>query len=155
MIKMRYRGTMVVWLATVLAVLVCCGFSAVKASATAPVFGAGGSGETNKGGVTATYDVEVTEDSLIPEGVFINETPVGGMTIREAREQLKTLEEQIRQATFTVTQGENTLVIPFEEIGLAFEDTTDILFEAAKVGRRGTLLERYKALKDLQNDKIV
>lgn len=155
MIKMRYRGTMVVWLAIVLAVLVCCGFSAVKASATAPVFGAGGSGETNKGGVTATYDVEVTEDSLIPEGVFINETTVGGMTIREAREQLKTLEEQIRQATFTVTQGENTLVIPFEEIGLAFEDTTDILFEAAKVGRRGTLLERYKALKDLQNDKIV
>ena len=46
-------------------------------------------------------------------------------------------------------------MIPFEEIGLAFEDTTDILFEAAKVGRRGTLLERYKALKDLQNDKIV
>ena len=155
MIKMKYRGSMAAIPAAVLVLLVCFGFLTMKASATAPVFGAGGSGETNKEGVTSDYDVEVTEDSLIPEGVFINETPVGGMTIREAREQLKTLEEQIRGAVFTVTQGENTLVIPFEEVGLAFEDTTDILFEAAKIGQRGTLLERYKALKDLQNDKIV
>ena len=155
MIKMKYRGSVAIMLATMLALLVCCGFSAMKASATAPVFGASGSGETDKGGVTATYDVEVTEDSLIPLGVFINETPVGGMTIREARAQLETLEEQIRQSAFTITQGENTLVIPFEEVGLVFEDTTHILFEAAKIGQSGTLLERYKALKDLQNDKIV
>ena len=155
MIKMKYRGSVAIMLATMLALLVCCGFSAMRASATAPVFGASGSGETDKGGVTATYDVEVTEDSLIPQGVFINETPVGGMSIREAREQLKTLEEQIRQSAFTITQGENTLVIPFEEVGLVFEDTTHILFEAAKIGQSGTLLERYKALKDLQNDKIV
>lgn len=155
MIKMKYRGSVAIMLATMLALLVCCGFSAMRASATAPVFGASGSGETDKGGVTATYNVEVTEDSLIPQGVFINETPVGGMSIREAREQLKTLEEQIRQSAFTITQGENTLVIPFEEVGLVFEDTTHILFEAAKIGQSGTLLERYKALKDLQNDKIV
>ena len=155
MIKMKYRGSVAIMLATMLALLVCCGFSAMRASATAPVFGASGSGETDKGGVTATYDVEVTEDSLIPLGVFINETPVGGMTIREARAQLETLEEQIRQSAFTITQGENTLVIPFEEVGLVFEDTTHILFEAAKIGQSGTLLERYKALKDLQNDKIV
>ena len=155
MIKMKYRGSVAIMLATMLALLVCCGFSAMRASATAPVFGASGSGETDKGGVTATYDVEVTEDSLIPLGVFINETPVGGMTIREARAQLEPLEEQIRQSAFTITQGENTLVIPFEEVGLVFEDTTHILFEAAKIGQSGTLLERYKALKDLQNDKIV
>lgn len=155
MIKMKYRGSVAIMLATMLALLVCCGFSAMRASATAPVFGASGSGETDKGGATATYDVEVTEDSLIPLGVFINETPVGGMTIREARAQLETLEEQIRQSAFTITQGENTLVIPFEEVGLVFEDTTHILFEAAKIGQSGTLLERYKALKDLQNDKIV
>lgn len=155
MIKMKYRGSVAIMLATMLALLVCCGFSAMRASATAPVFGASGSGETDKGGATATYDVEVTEDSLIPQGVFINETPVGGMSIREARAQLETLEEQIRQSAFTVTQGENTLVIPFEEVGLVFEDTTHILFEAAKIGQSGTLLERYKALKDLQNDKIV
>ena len=155
MIKMKYRGSVAIMLATMLALLVCCGFSAMRASATAPVFGASGSGETDKGGATATYNVEVTEDSLIPQGVFINETPVGGMSIREARAQLETLEDQIRQSAFTVTQGENTLVIPFEEVGLVFEDTTHILFEAAKIGQRGTLLERYKALKDLQNDKIV
>lgn len=129
------------------------GFFSMKTFADGPVFGAGGSsGEGTSGSDSA---VEVTEDSVIPEGVYIEETPVGGMTIREAREQLREREEQIRLSTFTLTLGEESLSVPFGELGLEFEDTTDILYEAAKIGKRGSLVERYKALKNLANDRIV
>ncbi|MBQ8813796.1 MAG: VanW family protein [Lachnospiraceae bacterium] len=157
---MRYRIPIAAVLAGLLVLACSCGFSQMKAYASAaPVFGIGGSGE--KGGEQAQtgteidVEIEVTEDSVIPEGVYINETPVGGMTIREAREQLVTAEEEIRSAVFTVELMDQTVSIPFEEVGLAFEDTTDILYDAAKIGRRGTLLERYKALKDLENDRII
>lgn len=151
-----YRLSVRSVLAGVFALVCLCGFSQMKAyAAEAPVFGASGSGERNEAAAASeTSDVEVTEDSLIPEGVYINETPVGGMTIREARAQLIELEEQISQATFTLTQGENVMTVPFSELGLEFEDTTDLLYEAAKVGQKGTLIERYKALKDLSNDGV-
>ena len=158
--RKKYRLS-IAGLLVALLLLVCLGgFSQMKALASgAPVFGVGGSGERTEeekeAAASVSADVEVTEDSLIPEGVYINETPVGGMTIREAREQLKTLEEEIRLATFTLTQGENVLTIPFEEVGLTFQDTTELLYDAAKVGQSGTLIGRYKALKDLSNDRIV
>lgn len=103
----------------------------------------------------AAAEVEVSDESTIPEGVYINETPVGGMTIGEAREQLMEKENQIRQAVFTLIHGEEVLTIPFEEVGLTFQNTTDILYEAATVGQSGMLIERYKELRDLENDKLV
>lgn len=152
----RYRLSVKGLLAALVMLACFCGFSQMRAHASeAPVFGAGGSGEKSGESVSASEEIEVTEDSVIPEGVYINETPVGGMTIREAREQLRAREAEISSATFTITQGENVLTIPFVELGLEFEDTTDILYDAAKTGQRGTLVERYKALKDLANDGIV
>lgn len=140
----------------VIAALICFGglFRLSASASDAPVFGVGGSDGKQETG-SPDMPVEVTEDSVIPEGVYIGETPVGGMTIGEAREQLAEQESRIRLSAFTVTHGEKSLTIPFEELGLYFEDTTDILYDAAKIGRSGTLLERYKALKDLKNDKIV
>lgn len=152
----KYRLSIKGVLAGLLVLACLCGFSQMKAHASeVPAFGAIGSGEKSGETEAVSEEVEVTEDSLIPEGVYINEAPVGGMTIREARSQLTELEEQIRSAAFTLTQGEKTLEIPFEEVGLVFEDTTDILYDAAGVGKSGTLVERYKALKDLSNNRIV
>ena len=103
----------------------------------------------------AEVDPVVTDESLIPEGVYIGETHVGGMTIGAAKEQLKEKEEEIRKAVFTITQGEHVLEIPVEELGIMFQDTTELLYDAATVGQTGMLVERYKELKDLSNDKVV
>lgn len=120
-----------------------------KAEASAPVFGAAGDGEEQQ------IEIEVTDDSIIPDGVYINETHVGGMTIGEAKAQLKAKEEEISTSVFTVTQGDHVLEIPFAELGLTFQNTTDVLYHAATVGQTGMLVDRYKELKDLENDRVV
>lgn len=103
----------------------------------------------------AEGEVSVSEEAVIPEGVYIDETHVGGMTIAAAKEQLKQKEDQIRASELTLTQGEQVLTIPVTELGLTFQDTTELLYHAATVGQTGTLVQRYKELKDLENDRVI
>ncbi len=106
-------------------------------------------------GKAGTREIVVTDKSVIPKGVYINEEHVGGMTIGEAKAWLAKKEDEISLSVFTLTYGEQTLEIPFAELGLIFQNTTDVLYDAATTGQTGTLIDRYQELKDLENQRVL
>ncbi len=139
----RYMMTVMFGLIGVLSV---CTLKAEASGATEPVFGTDGGQKSV---------IEVTDDSVIPYGVYINETHVGGMTIGEAKAWLAAKEAEISLSVFTLTYGDHVMEIPFTELGLTFQNTTDVLYDAATIGQTGTLIDRYKELKDLENDRVL
>ena len=100
------------------------------------------------------YEFSEEDQQLIPNGVYINDEHVGGMTIGEAKAKLIEKAAQISLSVFTITYGEQVMEIPFTELGLKFQDTTEVLYDVATLGQTGTLISRYKELKDLENEQV-
>ena len=94
------------------------------------------------------------DQQLIPNGVYINDDHVGGMSIGEAEAKLMEKEAEISLSVFTITYGGQVVEIPFTELGLKFQDTTEVLYDVATLGKTGTLISRYKELKDLENEQV-
>ena len=101
-----------------------------------------------------SYEFSEEDMQLIPNGVYINDDHVGGMTIGEALVKLMEKEAEISRSVFTITYGEQVVEIPFTELGLKFQDTTEVLYDVATLGQTGTLISRYKELKDLENEQV-
>jgi len=101
-----------------------------------------------------SYEFSEEDMQLIPNGVYINDEHVGGMTIGEALVKLMEKEAEISLSVFTITYGEQVVEVPFTELGLKFQDTTEVLYDVATLGQTGTLISRYKELKDLENEQV-
>lgn len=87
----------------------------------------------------------------IETGVSIGEIDVSGLTISEAENKLETFVESLRNVPITLrlASGQDT-VGTAGEFGLSWEKT-GALEEAAMLGKRGNIVQRYKALADLRS----
>ncbi|MCI8482710.1 MAG: hypothetical protein HFH41_00045 [Lachnospiraceae bacterium] len=94
------------------------------------------------------------EKETIPEGVYIGEISVGGMTKEEAAQKVEEAVAKLQEKKITFHAGENELEITAGELGVSWGNP-EIVEEAAGIGKRGNLIVRYKELKDLeQEDKV-
>lgn len=114
---------------------------------------------------TAALAVEAPEEGRIAEGIYVEDISLGGMTHEEAAEALDQRVEELRGTEVTVTFGgtaaedgtvttDHKLETTLGGLGLVCRNE-DVLDGVENVGNRGSMITRYKQLKDLEEDNLV
>lgn len=88
----------------------------------------------------------------IQSGIYVDDIDVSGMTVQEAttrvNEHVASMENE--EITLNAADG-NKVVIKAGDLGLVWKNQ-DIIEEAGSYGREGNVVQRYKALKDLEHE---
>lgn len=91
----------------------------------------------------------------IKTGIYAGDIELSGMTAEEAEQAIQSYIDSLRQVEITLlTAADRKVVVTAGELGIAWANP-ELVEEAAEVGTRGNVIERYKALKDLEHDKLV
>lgn len=109
--------------------------------------------------------VEAPEGEDIAQGVYVEDIDVGGMTHEEVLAAIDGRTAAIAQAPVTITFGgtvaedgtvvtDKILTTTLGELGLTCTNP-DVINGVERVGRTGSLIYRYKQLKDLDNESLV
>ena len=94
----------------------------------------------------------VGKDSKIEAGVTVGDVDVSGMSISEAESAVEAFVESLRNVPITLRldSGQDT-VGTAGELGITWENNGE-LEEAAMLGKRGNIVQRYKALAELKKN---
>ncbi len=99
--------------------------------------------------------VDAADSKTIASGVYIGSLDVSGMTVDEAGQAVSSFVESQKNSEITLTVGENkNLTIFGSDLGITWENT-DVVNEAYALGHQGNIIQRYKALKDLEKSNHV
>ena len=91
----------------------------------------------------------------IENGVFIGDVDVAGMTSEEAAEAVESYVSGLGSKTITLNAlNDNKVSVSLSDLGLYWENQ-DVVSEAAELGKSGNIVQRYKALKDLEHENHV
>ncbi|MBD5551771.1 MAG: hypothetical protein HDQ96_11470 [Lachnospiraceae bacterium] len=92
------------------------------------------------------------KDCKIEDGVTVGDIDVSGMTISEAESAVEAFIESLGNVPITLRlQDGNDTVGTAGEFGIAWEND-GALEEAAMLGKRGNIVQRYKALEELKSN---
>ncbi|MCI8597635.1 MAG: hypothetical protein HFJ10_04225 [Lachnospiraceae bacterium] len=95
-----------------------------------------------------------TEDTTIHEGVYVDEMSLSGMTQEEARKAVLDYVDQMGAETLTLEIFDSQLQVKLKDLGLKCTNT-DVVEEAALLGKTGNIIKRYKERKDLEHENKV
>lgn len=100
--------------------------------------------------------VQAEEDNgRIEKGIFIGNVDVSGLSEEEAMQKVQTYIDEIGQAEITLNaMNGNSHTICAEDIGLTWINA-DVVTQAVETGKTGNIVQRYKALKDLEHENLV
>ena len=100
-------------------------------------------------------EVRAEEESTIKNGIYAGEINLSGMTQEQARSTVEEFIGRISQAQITLKAAEgNQVTVTAGELGLSWANP-ELIAEAAELGTRGNVIERYKLLKDLEHENRV
>ncbi len=106
-------------------------------------------------GFGVNYFVSAKENSgYIEEGVYIETVNVGGMTKEEAEAAVEQYVLELEEKEFVLEAGDKSLTFTADEMGL-YVVNEDIVQDAMDIGKTGSLIKRYKDLKDLEQGDMV
>lgn len=105
-------------------------------------------------GVSGIARAEESENAVIPSKVYIGDVAVGGMTAEEAEQAVLENVNGKLEAVITLKAGESEKTVTAKELGVEWVNT-DVAEEAALIGKVGNLIQRYKDMKDLENEDKV
>lgn len=92
------------------------------------------------------------EDCKIESGVTIGDIDISGMSLSEAENAVTAYVDSLRNVPITLRlEGGQDTVGTAGEFGISWEDD-GTLDEAAMLGKRGNIVQRYKALEDLKKE---
>lgn len=91
------------------------------------------------------------KDNTISNGVYIAGIDVSGMTKEEAADAINEYLEELGNKTITFVIDTNEVEVSALELGLKCTNT-DVVEDAVNLGKTGNIIQRYKALKDLQRE---
>lgn len=94
----------------------------------------------------------VSEEEIIAEGVRIGGVDVGGMNLLEAVDAVVARQEEMLASPITLTLEGESVTYTLEQAGLTFINPSEEVVRAASLGKSGSLIERYKATKDIAHD---
>lgn len=124
----------------------------IAAFAVAATLGVTG-GKTGKNEVYAAsrslYQTASKGEELITGNVSIGGIDVGGMTVADATALINERTAAVQDAHFTLTAGEKSMQVTGLDLVLSWGNT-QVIEEAANLGKSGNLLTRYKDKKDLE-----
>lgn len=93
-------------------------------------------------------------DTILP-GVYVDNINLSGMTETEAREAISQMvETRLETPIVLYCANNNTVEVMPSELGISWNNP-EIVQEAAKVGKVGNIVERYKFKKDLERENYV
>lgn len=102
-------------------------------------------------GMTAHAQSEET----IKPGIYIESIDVGGMTADQARAAVESYVEELGQTPLALYVAEGCeMEVTAEELGLAWGNP-EIVEDALHIGQTGSVISRYKILKDLEHENKV
>lgn len=101
--------------------------------------------------------ITTNKEGVICEGIFVNGVNLSGKTVEEANKLLKEQIENLMVKKISieiVTKDRETMneEVSLSEVGFEVSGE-EIVEEVVKIGTEGNLIERYKALKDAENNK--
>lgn len=93
--------------------------------------------------------------NTIAAGVFIGGIDVSGMTPEEANQAVEAYVEEGKTVSITLNAVEgNQVTVTAGDMGLAWSNP-EVIEEAAALGKKGNVVQRYKTLQDLQHENKV
>ena len=93
--------------------------------------------------------------STIEKGVFIGDIDVSGMTTLEAEEAVSSYIDSLKEKEITWNAlNDNTVVVTAADLGIKWKNK-EVIDQAGELGKAGNIVERYKALKDLEHQNEV
>lgn len=96
----------------------------------------------------------VSAEEVITKGVYIDSIDIGGMTVSEAEQAVQDYVDELRSKTITVKVDDNAEVITLGDLDFNCLKN-NYVEQAALIGEQGNLINRYKEIKDVQNNKLV
>lgn len=91
----------------------------------------------------------------IEKGVYIGDIDVSGMTTLEAEEAVTAYVDSLRTKSVTLNAlNGNTVTVTAQDFGINWANTS-VVDEAGELGKTGNIVQRYKALKDLEHQNQV
>ena len=94
------------------------------------------------------------KNDIIPQGVFVGNVEVSGMTTGEALSAIEGYVAEVSAKELTLTLGEEKVNIPISALGIE-ADSASVIDEAVGIGQKGNVVKRYKELSDVANSSKV
>lgn len=95
------------------------------------------------------------ENNTILGGIYIGETDISGMTAQEAQDAVNGYVDALKNKNVTFgVAGDCYVAVTAGDLGLKWENT-DVVKEAAMLGKKGNFIRRYMAIQDLKKGKKV
>ncbi len=93
--------------------------------------------------------------NTIENGIYIDNIDVSGMTTLEAEAAVNAYIDSLKEKKVTLNAlNDNTVVVATGDLGLKWQNK-EIIDQAGELGKTGNIVQRYKALKDLENKNEV
>lgn len=100
-------------------------------------------------------EAEAKSDDTIKAGIYIGDISVAGMTADEARDAVNGYIDSLQEVEITLlVTEENSVTVTAGELGISWGNP-EIVDAAASLGAQGNIVQRYKALKDLEKENKV
>lgn len=102
-----------------------------------------------------TQPVAAKTTNTIENGIYIGRIDVSGMTADEAKKSVEAYVEELKglNVTLNVMEG-NQVTVPAGDMGLVWTNP-DVVEDALALGKKGNVVQRYKALQDLMHENKV
>lgn len=95
---------------------------------------------------------EVPGGKTIADGVCIGDVDVSGKTEQEARQAVEARMEELKSCTITLNVIDDYKVaVTAGELGFVWKNQ-EVVKDAAALGKKGNVVQRYKALQDLRHE---
>lgn len=99
--------------------------------------------------------VKAEAATTILPGIYIDSMDVGGQTAEQAKAMVQEYVAGLQNKSITLkTVNDNEIVVTAGELGLSWSNP-EIIDEAASLGTSGNIVQRYKTIKDIENENYV
>ncbi len=99
--------------------------------------------------------VQAESEATIKPGVYADSVELSGLTGREAKAAIEAYVEDLKLVEITLlAANDNEVVVTAGDMGITWSNT-EIVDEALELGAHGNIIQRYKALKDLEHENYV
>lgn len=93
------------------------------------------------------------ENEVVTKGVYIDSVDIGGMTKEEAAKAVEDYVNTLKGKTVTVDIKGEKEQITAGDLGFSYKEN-NYIEQAMEIGKSGNLIEQYKELKDIQENKL-
>lgn len=100
---------------------------------------------------SAWVSVQAEDGGTIQQGITIGGVDVSGMTEEAAKAAVESKIQSIKSDVITVQIGSSETQVSAGDLGIVW-DNTEVIDDAAKLGMKGNLIQRYKDQKDLEQE---